>query len=124
MIKSKYNDELGFYHLTFHNEITSEELITFVKDMEKNSELPKVIKILTETDNAKVKIDTHDLPKIINEAKKAKKRFDLIIHAVIINKPFITALGFLYQKKMNLSHHKLKIFSDKEAAIEWLIEYN
>ncbi len=124
MIKSEYNDVLDFYHFTFYGEITSEELISFVKKMENNSQYPKVIKILTETDNAKIKIDTYDLPKILNEANKAKKRFDLIIHAVVINKPFITALAFLYQKKMNLSRHKLKIFSNKEAAIEWLTEFN
>lgn len=120
MVTSKFNYETGILESIFVGEVYLREILDYIISTKENDSFPRVLKIITDTNNANFNFEINDLEKIIIENEKSLKKYDFIFDAIIVDNPKNTAISMLYQELGKNDRYKFDIFSTREAALNWL----
>jgi PAB1-binding protein PBP1 len=88
--------------------------------MENLTILPSLLKYLYDFREAELVIEPEDLPGLSQQSAKTCERCSNVKTAFIVEKPDNTALALLYTKENNYDKFNREIFSDPDAAINWL----
>lgn len=121
MITSEFNQLTGFLDSRFKGKVKLQEIVDFMEATKNNRIFPRSLKILTDTTNAEFDMTTFDLNKIVEANNQSLEQYDYIIDAIVIENPKVMALSILYQELAENKKYIFKIFSTREAAIDWLI---
>ncbi|MFA5298019.1 MAG: hypothetical protein WC389_07405 [Lutibacter sp.] len=120
MVTSKFNYETGILESIFVGEVYLKEILDYIISTKENNSFPRLLKIITDTNDANFNFDINDLEIIIAENEKSLEKYDYIIDAIIVDNPKNTAISMLYQKLGENGKYKFEVFSTKKAALNWL----
>ncbi len=124
MIVSEFNSETGILESKFIGEVYLKEIIDYIISTKENNSYPRLLKIITDANHANFNFSINDLEEIIIENEKSLEKYDGIIDAIIVDNPKNTAISMFYKELKINDKYKFEIFSTKEAALDWLKNYN
>lgn len=120
MIEYKFNTESNILEANYIGEVTCDEVINYIQTTKKNHQLPRVLKIISDTRNGLFNFSISDLDAIVDTNNQSLENYDVIIDAIIVDNPKNTVLTVLYKKLANTKKYKFEIFATKDAALNWL----
>jgi hypothetical protein len=125
MISFNYNKALGVLETKIEGDTSINDIIKYIIDVREHEMLSEKIKIFTDASKGKFieKVRKNDLQRFLDENKKTLAQKELIYDAFVVSGSFETALGLLYQELIKVPNYQFKIFSTKEAAINWLNKF-
>jgi len=125
MISFNYNKAIGVLETKIEGDTSINDIIKYIIDVREHEMLSGKIKIFTDASNGKFveKVRQNELIKFLEENKKTLAQKEFIYDAFVVSGSFETALGLLYQELIEVPNYKFKIFSTKEAAINWLNKF-
>jgi len=122
MITSKYNKELGLLETRFEGIINIPEIVSYIKSLRINNNLPNGLKIYTNAVNASFgeNIDPKQIEVLVKENFLNLEHFVFIYDVFVVSGTMEMALGQLYKEFSQADNYRFNIVSTKEVAIEWL----
>ncbi len=120
MVLEKFNDQTGILETLFNGEVTLLEVVNYIIRTKENKKYPRTLKIFTDSSDAIFNFSIEDLNIIMEENLKSLKNYSCIIDAIIVDNPKNTVLTMLYAKLAETKKYKFKVFTTKEAALDWL----
>lgn len=123
MIKFTHIKEDNIIYVERHGEIVLEDIIKYVEDIDQFALDLEHIFILDDMRNSTTKFTIVDNPIIIDEIKKRISKYVEVRCAVLVDKPFDTALSILYENlARSVDNYSYKTFSTKDAGKKWLMQ--
>ncbi|MFC2103837.1 hypothetical protein ACFLS4_00605 [Bacteroidota bacterium] len=125
MILYNFNESIGIVETTFKGEVSINDIIKYIISLRENRSTPKKLKIFTNASKGEItkKFVPRDLVNLIEENKTSLAQRDFIYDAFVVSGSLETALGMLYKELIEMDNYKFKIFSTKEAALNWLEKF-
>jgi len=120
MITSNFNDELQILETAFNGVITADDVLDYLTEFKENSNYPRKLKSLTNATHASFKFSFRELSSFNKQKNKSLKKYDIVISAIIIDRPATAAISTLYGAIANNKKYKFKVFSTQEAALIWI----
>ena len=120
MITVKFNLIKGVLETKFSGEVTVDQIIDYIKSAKDSSSFPRFLKVLTDATAAEMAFQGDDLMKIVEANNQFLANYEAIIDAIVIDTPRETALSLLYGELSKSHKYRFKVFSTREAAIDWL----
>ena len=123
MISWNFNKENGILEVTYSGHISIEEFINYGNTLKKDNSLPRVLKILTNAQNANYDIKkTEEKNQLImkESLKQQLKAYTFVKNAVIHKKPVETAISYTFKEIFSFENYSQKTFYTQEAALRWL----
>lgn len=121
MITFSYNKEENIFYIERRDEIELDDLIKYIEGIDQYSKNMDNLYILDDIRNSISKFTIEDIPTIIDEVKKRISKYKEVRCAVLVDKPFDTALSMLYENLSSIIENYLyKTFSTTEAGKNWL----
>jgi hypothetical protein len=120
MITEKFNTETGLLESKWEGEVQLSEIIDYIVRTKENTNYPRHLKIITSAENAILSLNFQDLKQISEENKLSVERYSAIIDAFVVDKAVEAALTTMYEQVSEIRGYTFKVFSTKEAALEWL----
>lgn len=123
MVVSEFNPLTGILEAKFEGSVYLKEILDYIISTKNNKELPRDLKIITDASQASYNFSYKELQNIVIENKKSLKQYNSITDAIVVTDPNTTAISMLYQELEKTKKYKFKIFSTKEAALDWLNDF-
>ncbi len=123
MIKSEFNKEKNYLHIEYFGSISPEDMQNLILEIIENKNLPRKLRIMIDSSQAEFNHQISDVDKVVSFLREKISSFDLVMEAMVINKPIETAFSMLYQELTFSLEGKYihKIFTIKEVALKWLL---
>ncbi|MBT4295093.1 MAG: hypothetical protein HOD43_04735 [Candidatus Marinimicrobia bacterium] len=122
MVKTSFDQSNGILHSTFDGNVTIAEIVDYIRATKNNSDYPRELKIITDSEHAEMNFSPADLVQIVEENYKSLERYTFIHDAIVVDSPRVTAMTMLYQELVKTNKYKFEVFSSRETALHWLIE--
>lgn len=120
MIDSTFNTESRLLETRFHGPITKEEVLEYVNSLRDAKDYPDNLKIITDATEANLEFSREELGEILTIVNDHPGLYDSIKDAMIMTSPKMTAFSMIVEMFTKNSPYHVKIFSTREAALEWL----
>ena len=120
MIKYSFNKDIQVLEVIYHGEIRVEDIISHAQFVSENKELPRKLNILTDSRNAQYSFSLNEGKKLIKLLKQSLRNYEFIKDAFLHSSPRETAFSTLLEIEQQYTNYAHKIFSTREAALEWL----
>lgn len=121
MIKSEFNHKTGFLDSQFTDAVTLQEIVDYIDATKNNDDLPRSLKILTDATNTDFNLNPDELYKIVEANNQSLEKYNYIIDAIVVESPKVMAISILYKEMAENNKYIFKVFSTREAAIDWLL---
>ncbi|MCF8381786.1 MAG: hypothetical protein K9H49_19595 [Bacteroidales bacterium] len=123
MITFKYDEQVGILKSVWSGDVHLDQIIYYIDSVRTNKDLPRKLKIVSDSRNANFILVPEDLPKIVEANIKSLAQYDAIIDGMVTSNPYDTAMSALYLNLSALEKYFFKVFSTPEAALIWLKSY-
>lgn len=121
MIEISYNNQEDIIYVRRVGKITSEDIFTYINEMDRQFNSRKTLYVLSDTRGSETLFNQNDLALFVAEIKKRIGPYHKVREANIVDNPFDTALGLMYEYiASEIEKFKCKAFSTEEAAKSWL----
>ena len=123
MISRDFNLRDNILEVTYLGEITIKQFIEYGNAIMKDKKLPRNLKILTDARNTTFDISyfkKENQLKLKEGMEKYLKHFTFISVALIHSTPKETAISEIFKDNFKFDNYTQKVFSTKEAALNWL----
>jgi len=121
MVTAEFDHDTGILNSRFKDFVTLNEIIDYIDSTKLNRSYPRKLKIITDARGADFSFTPDDLPKIVEANNSSMEQYDFIIDAIITDDSKTTAISMLYQEFSRVPNYRFKVFSTRDAAINWLI---
>ncbi len=121
MITRKFDKEKKILIVKYIGKITIKEILDYITSVTDDKTIPRDLKIIEYTDDIEYDFDVNEISEITNELKKQIKKFESIKMCIIHTKPLPTAYSMIYIRESTIKDYTIKLFSTKEAAMQWLM---
>lgn len=113
----------GFLDVLYEGKLTIQEIINHGTAIANNSELPGKLRILTDGRKASYQFMPDDMEqKMIGMLKMHLNHFEIIKNAFIYTTPIETAMSFILEEQIPAERYLHRIFSSRQAALNWLLQ--
>jgi hypothetical protein len=124
MITYYFNKDLNIVETTYSGKIFIQDLLEFGEKIAADPYLPRdILRIFTDVSRAEYEIAQADYPQLVDALRSHVKGFNIVIAAFLQETPRQTALSMLFGMDLSIPNYFHKVFSEKEPAIEWLLDY-
>lgn len=120
MITRHFNEETEIMHVYYSENIRVEEVLESDKAIFTDKSLPRDLKILEDAREASYELTVTDNQLILNQARSLIINFYSVLSAFVQDKPLETAINIDYQYSNDLPNFKYRVFTEVEAALNWL----
>lgn len=120
MVKYRFNLNNNILETDYVDKVTAHEVIDYIRATKNNEQLPRMLKIISDTRNGVFNFSITDLEKIVEENNQSLEKYEGIIDAIVVDNPKNTVLTVLYKKISKTKNYKFEIFATKKAALDWL----
>jgi predicted oxidoreductase (fatty acid repression mutant protein) len=120
MVETKFNNKTNILETNYLGEVSCDEVVDYIVATKLNSELPRTLKIISDTRKGVFNFSIEDLGKIVDANNQSLEHYDAIIDAIIVDNPKNTVLTVLFKQLATTKKYKFEIFASKSAAINWL----
>ena len=124
MIEYWFNNKLQILEVTYSGDIYADDLIRYGEEIASNPELPEdVLRILTDVTAARYHIHPHENETLREALKRHTARFYMVRAAFLQTSPRETALSLLFSQNTGNPRYIHKVFSERDAALNWLLMF-
>lgn len=123
MITLNFDEDSGVFKSDWTGDVYLKDIIDCIDSVSMNRDLPRRLRIITDSSKAKLLVQPEELPLIVEANLKRLDYYDTIIDAMIPANPHDTALAILYMELAAIAKYSFRIFSTPEAALKWLKNY-
>ena len=120
MITLDFNKETKILVNTLSGTIDISDVLNMYHQIEHHDSLSANLKIIIDSQEARYSFTEKDLQKIANAIKHLLTKFNSIQEAIIQSTPYETAMAVLYEQMVHFDNFQFKVFTTREAAIQWL----
>ena len=120
MIQAEFNEDKQILETTLTGVTTIKEIKDYYASLPAMKNLPKRLKVLIDSKNARYQFTDTDLKLISDSVLPLFNHFEVIIEAIIESSPYETALAFMYEKRTEMKNFRFRVFSSKDTACIWL----
>ncbi|RCW38342.1 hypothetical protein [Marinilabilia salmonicolor] len=121
MITYHFNKDLNIVEAAYSGKILIQDLLEYGEKISGDPELPKgILRIFTDVSGAEYEIAQADYPKLVDALRFHVKDFKFVKAAFLQETPRQTALSMLFGNQVNIPNYYHKVFSYRDAAIQWL----
>jgi len=121
MIDSAFNSETGLLETKLYGSITKSEVIEYISTLrDPENDYPGRLKIITDATEAEMGFSREELGEVLKTVDDHPGMYDSVTDAMIMSNPRATALSMILELFTKKSPYRMKIFSTREAALEWL----
>jgi len=120
MITLDFNKKTKILVNTLTGTIDISDVLNMYHQIEHHGSLPANLKIIIDSQEARYSFTEKDLQKIANAIKHLLTKFNSIQEAIVQSTPYETAMAVLYEQMVHFDNFRFKVFSTREAAIQWL----
>lgn len=114
------NNQLDIVEVNEENEINFSTIKEGYHKLTSSPNLPKQLHLLVDARANGLKINVNEIPEIVHIAGKVVKYFEVCKEAILLKQPKDTALATLLSIGLQQLNYQFKVFSTREAAIDWL----
>ncbi len=123
MIGYNYIEEENLVHVERTEKIELHDVLDYIKSLDENFNDIRNLDIIDDHRESTLNYDKEAFPIFLEELSLRLNKYKQVRHAVVVDKPLETALGYIFEKaSQNLSNYTCKTFSTPEAAKKWLKE--
>lgn len=121
MITRFFDQKQKIMLVEFSGEIKVENVIEHINILFTEYELPIDLRVLEDARKATYDMTIDENDQILEQVSKYVNQFNTIASAFLQDKPYETAINLDYQYLVPFSNMKYKVFTTKEAALNWLL---
>ena len=116
-----FNRESGLLETRFYGSVTKAQVIEYIISLrDPKNDYPKKLKIITDATEANMSFSREGLGEILKIVNDHPGMYQSVTDAMIMSSPRATALSMIVELFTQASPYRTKIFSTREAALEWL----
>ena len=101
--------------------VDKEYIKEFYKHIAAENQYPRKLKTLVDATECQFDFIIKDLGELIKELEIAFKKYTSIREAIVVAKPFETAIASIFSDGFKDPNYKFKVFSTRLAAEKWLL---
>ena len=120
MVDFKFNSKSNILETKYIDNVSCDEVVDYITATKLNKELPRTLKIISDTRDGVFNFSIEDLGKIVDANNQSLEHYTAIIDAIIVDNPKNTVLTVLFKQFSTTKNYKFEIFATKVAAINWL----
>ena len=122
MITYRFNKKTAMVESVIEGENTIEDFTNYLLSLSKEQNFPDILKVFSNGEKGRFAkhVNPEDMYKIANAIQELLKKHKKVYTAFIISTSLETAMAELYKDFSSSKNYKFKVFSTKEAAIQWL----
>ncbi len=117
-----FDSSLGLLVLTVENELTPGAVIDYYNDLGKNKDYPRDLKVICFVTATNYIVKPDDLDEMVGALEKACESYKMLSEAFVAEDPYSTVITTLFSEKAKMANYRSKVFSTKEAALQWLLK--
>lgn len=117
-----YDTDLNILVTEPKGDITAEVLIKYYNSLPKRRDIPRKLKVLVIGTDCRVLTEPKELDYIVDAVNESTSHFESIKEALILDGPYATVIGTLWSERIKSINYNAKVFSTKNAALQWLLE--
>jgi hypothetical protein len=122
MIDYVYNSRSKILEVKVTGDISIEGIIGHYNYIAENDALPDILRILIDCRGAAFDVDINSIESTTEAVKKSLKRYKIIKEAILVDKPFATAVAKIFQLfNSKIKNYSFEIFSTEDASRNWLL---
>ncbi len=119
-IKAEYKE--NYLEVTLKGNIEFSEYTDLINHVKQNNQLPQDLRVLGIDKGLTIMFKPSDAILMSEIRKQAIQQFNSVRHAFVVDDPENTALAVLTTSATQSPNYLVKIFSQKENALAWLLE--
>ncbi|WP_297089530.1 STAS/SEC14 domain-containing protein [uncultured Draconibacterium sp.] len=120
-LEIKYNPDDRIIYITKEGKITHSETKVVLHKLLNEFGKFDTVYILEDSRNSQLEISLGEMREFFLEIKKLTRNRREVRHADLVDTPFETAMGVIFQQMVApLKSYKYRCFSTDKAALEWL----
>lgn len=112
----------GILQINIKGKTSANDLRNYLNEFGNNDNLPKELLTFYNLRNADMNLNLLEIVSVAKLAKKVTSHYKSVRTAFLVNKPNVTAYSMLFIQAPSNRKSKRKVFSTKEAAINWLLD--
>lgn len=122
MITYQFNTKTAIVESLIEGEISIQDFTSYLLSLSKEKHFPDTLKIFSNGEKGRFAkhVNPEDMYKIADAIQELLKKHKKVYTAFIISTSLETAMAELYKDFSSSKNYKFKVFSTKEAAIQWL----
>ncbi len=120
-ILTTFDSSLGILVFTVENELTSGAVIKYYKNLEKNSDYPRDLKVICFVTATSYPVKPEEVDEMVSALEKCCNNYSMLTEAFVAEDPYSTVITTLFSEKARISNYRSMVFSTKEAALNWLL---
>jgi len=121
MIEINYNSQEDIIYVKRIGQISSDDIVEYICEIDKQFKTHKTLYVLSDTRGSETLFKQQDLIQFVEEIKKRLGPYQKVREASIVDNPYDTALGMMYEYiASEIDKFKCKAFSTEEVAKIWL----
>lgn len=113
-------DELGIFSVNFSGPVSFVDIKNYLAEFASLDELPLDIRLLYDMQEGEIDLAEDDLANIAKLADKATQKYHSVRTAFLVSKPDVTAFTYIFSQFKKNDRSVRRVFSTREAAINWL----
>ena len=118
-LKTELHD--NYLEVSLKGDIEFEEYAELIKKVAFQDNLPKNLRVLGIDEGLNIMFKPSDAILLAEIRKQTIQKFNTVRHAFVVNNPENTALAVLTTSAIEDPNYSVKIFSNKENALAWLL---
>lgn len=122
MITFHFNSEINILEVSYQGKISMEELFEYGRKIRNNKTYPRDLKIFTDATKADYAIKEKDIHTLLRSIEKDVNDYYKVKSAMLHSSPKETAISMILEFEEKIPKYSHRIFSTREAALQWLIE--
>ena len=121
MINYAFDDNTKTLRIRVEGKVSVEEIASAYNQIASETPFTESLKVLTDCRGAHFDFKLNQIKEIYNAAKLVLDSYSSIKDAIVIDKPYETAIATLFKEPIQLENYNFNIFTTDEAAMRWLL---
>ncbi len=120
MVKQKFDKEQNILFVDNSGRLEFEAMKTYFSSLKDNSHLTQHLFVLEDATKVNVKFSSEHLSRLSKTLRKVAKSYVEVHHAVVLDDTRNVAYAMMINEGIAEPNYTLKVFSDKDLALEWV----
>lgn len=116
-----YDNDIKVLTYNASGQIEKSYIINFYKHMGENDTYPRTLKTLIDARECTYKFEISDMDEMFAALTDALENYTMVREAIVVEKLFETVFATLFAEGMVHPKYKFKVFSTRQAALNWLL---
>lgn len=117
-----FDSSLGILVLTVEKELTPGAVIDYYNNLGENNGYPRDLRVICFVTATSYPVRPEDVDEMVEALEKTCDSYNMLTEAFVAEDPYSTVITTLFSEKAKIPNYRSKVFSTKEAALQWLLD--